>query len=121
MSKPQYTPEPWAYDEDDARIYYADDDVEPTIAYVEREDIAPERVRADGYLLSSAAALFTEAKANVDCFEFLEEQLNVCIDNFSDWQTKDTKRFLADLREAVSKRISNTGAAIVKATGGVNA
>src|SRR5580698_55906 len=49
-----HTPEPWAYDEDDARIYHADGDVQPTIAYVERDGVAPEQVKADGYLLAAA-------------------------------------------------------------------
>lgn len=54
MTKPQHTPMNWSYDEDDARIYYDDGDVQPTIAYVERDGVAPEQVKADGYLLASA-------------------------------------------------------------------
>ncbi len=62
MTTEQHTPEPWAYDEADARIYYADGDVEPTIAYVERENTSPERVKLDGYPLAAAPKLLTACK-----------------------------------------------------------
>ena len=55
--QPGYTPAPWSFDEDDARIYYDDGNVQPTIAYVEREGVAPEQVKADGYLLAAAPQL----------------------------------------------------------------
>jgi len=53
----QNTPMEWAFDEDDARIYYDDGNVQPTIAYVERDGVAPEQVKADGYLLAAAPKL----------------------------------------------------------------
>jgi len=56
QAKEPHTPVPWAYDENDARIYYADSDVEPTIAYIERDNTSPERVKADGYLIAAAPA-----------------------------------------------------------------
>jgi len=58
MTEAQHTPEPWAFDEDDARIYHDDGDVQPTIAYVERDNCAPERVKADGYLLAASRTMF---------------------------------------------------------------
>jgi hypothetical protein len=39
------------------RIYHADGEIEPTIAYVERENTSPERARADGYLLAASRKL----------------------------------------------------------------
>jgi hypothetical protein len=60
--QPRYTPNPWTYDEDDARIYYDDGNVQPTIAYVEREGVAPEQVKADGYLLAASPHLLAIAE-----------------------------------------------------------
>jgi hypothetical protein len=57
-AKPQHTPMEWAYDEDAARIYYDDGDVQPTIAYVERDGVAPEQVKADGYLLAASRSMY---------------------------------------------------------------
>jgi len=58
-----HTPDPWAYDEDDARIFYADGDVEPTIAYVERENAPPERIKADGCILAASLKLLAACRA----------------------------------------------------------
>jgi hypothetical protein len=62
MTKAQHTPAPWAYDEDDARIYHADGDVDPTIAYIERENTSPERVKADGNLIRTAPKLLAACR-----------------------------------------------------------
>lgn len=62
----KHTPMEWAYDEDDARIYYDDGNVQPTIAYVEREGVAPEQVKADGYLLATAPQLLKACRTLAD-------------------------------------------------------
>jgi hypothetical protein len=59
----KHTPMEWAYDEDDARIYYDDGNLQPTIAYVERDGVAPEQVKAEGYLLAGAPGLLALAHA----------------------------------------------------------
>ena len=61
-SPPKNSPHPWAFDEDDTRIYHDDGDVQPTIAYIERDGVAPEQVKADGYLLASPLDLLEPLK-----------------------------------------------------------
>ena len=63
MAIQKHTPMKWAYDEDDARIYYDDGIVRPTIAYVERDGVAPEQVKADGFLLAASPSLLNACKA----------------------------------------------------------
>ncbi len=62
MENTRHTPASWFYDEDDARIYCDDGNVRPTIAYVEKEGVAPEQVKADGLLIAAAPALLWACK-----------------------------------------------------------
>jgi hypothetical protein len=83
MTNTQHTARPWAYDEDDARIYYADGHVEPTIAYIERENTSPERARADGYLLAAAPQLLEACKTLAeDCRMALSGEWDKSDDGF---------------------------------------
>jgi hypothetical protein len=79
-----HTPEPWAYDEDDARIYHADGDVEPTIAYIERENTSTERVKADGYLIAAARKM-------LDTLLTLETEVIAAIDGGEECRGRDAQ------------------------------
>ena len=74
----KHTPGPWAYEEETGRIYRADGDVEPTIAFVELDNTPPEQAKADGHLLAAslklrealreAQATIAALRADVDAF-----------------------------------------------------
>ena len=103
----KHTPMEWAYDEDDARIYYDDGNVQPTIAYVERDGVAPEQVKADGYLLAGAPGLLAVAHA----------VLGFDIATPKDYATKGPEAFFTP-SSATSPDIQNKArAAIAKAVG----
>ena len=51
------TPGPWACEQETGRIYFADGDVEPTIAFVTLENASSEQSRADAQLISAAPVL----------------------------------------------------------------
>lgn len=106
---PRYTPNPWSYDEDDARIYYDDGDVQPTIAYVERDGVAPEQVKADGYLLACAPAMLAALRIFLSCRNPETGGWTITAGSAAD-------RGQSNLRYA--EQIAR--AAITKATGGVS-
>jgi hypothetical protein len=62
----EHTPAPWAYEEETGRIYFADGDVEPTIAFVEIDNTSPERARADGHLLAASPKLLKAVSAALE-------------------------------------------------------
>jgi hypothetical protein len=64
-----HTPEPWDYDQDTGRIYRADGDVEPTIAWVELENTAADQSKADGHLLAAAPRLLAACRMVVERWE----------------------------------------------------
>ncbi len=74
----EHTPGPWAYEEETGRIYRADGDVAPTIAFVELDNTSPEQAKADGHLLAAslklqealreAQATIAALRADVDAF-----------------------------------------------------
>jgi hypothetical protein len=55
----KHTPMPWAYEEETGRIYFADGDVEPTIAVVDLENSSPGQAKADGNLIAAAPKLLS--------------------------------------------------------------
>ena len=57
MKTIESTPGPWAYEEETGRIYYADGDVEPTIAFVYLDNTLPEQSKADARLIAAAPEL----------------------------------------------------------------
>ena len=59
----RHTPAPWAYDQETGRIYFADGDVEPTIAFVEIDNTSPERASTDGHLLAASPKLLKAVSA----------------------------------------------------------
>ena len=107
MSKAQHTPMEWVFDEDDSRIYYDDGDVQPTIAYIEREDVAPEQVKADGYLLAAAPVLLALAEAVLG-FEVATPK---------DYKTKGAEAF-SPLQKHIIDIQNKARAVIAKVNGG---
>lgn len=107
MTKAQCTPMEWAYDEDDGRIYYDDGNVQPTIAYVEREGVAPEQVKADGYLIAAAHNLLALAEAVLG-FEVATPK---------EYKTKGAEAF-SPLQRHIIEIQNKARSAIAKANGG---
>jgi len=56
MTDTTYTPGPWACEEETGRIYFADGDVEPTVAVVDLENTSPGQSKADARLIAAAPA-----------------------------------------------------------------
>jgi hypothetical protein len=51
------TPGPWACEQETGRVYFADGDVEPTIAFVTLENTSSGQSRADAQLIAAAPEL----------------------------------------------------------------
>lgn len=58
MRESEFTPGPWGFHAESGRVFRADGDVEPTIAWVEQENTSDERAAADGALIAAAPDLY---------------------------------------------------------------
>jgi hypothetical protein len=57
MTNTAHTPAPWGFEEETGRIYFADGDIEPTVAVVDLENTSPQQSGADGRLIAAAPKL----------------------------------------------------------------
>lgn len=64
-----HTPAPWAYEEETGRVYFADGEVEPTIAFLDLENTSPVRAKADGHLIVAAPTLLAACRMVVERWE----------------------------------------------------
>lgn len=77
MTTSKHTPGPWAYDPAELRIYYADGDVEPTVAYVEYDNSSEAQAEADARLIAAAPELLAALKDAIALMGPLEDVAHI--------------------------------------------